>query len=263
MVNPLTLVLLEDDPSECKEFEEYIETTKSVHLVGIADSADKALEYVKDNLPDAVILELDLIRGSGTGLDFLEGLKASQLPVTPYKLVATYNQSAIILKWARYQGADFTMVKRHNGCNARVAIDFLIKNKAQICNSRLKNRGNIDLSIASFSGRRKRLVKRISTEMNLIGISPKVIGREYLVAAITYVVEGNRDYKKIIAKEYGKSEASVEQALRNAVNTTWAKTAPDILLKHYTNYISKERCAPTYNEFIYHYANNLKFEYDF
>ena len=56
--------------------------------------------------PDAVILDLELHRGGGSGLDFLKKVQEAALDHPPYILITTNNISAITHKTARELGAD-------------------------------------------------------------------------------------------------------------------------------------------------------------
>ena len=66
-----------------------------------------AIEMVKNYLPDAVILDLELHLGGGNGLLFLNELKKLTLTRRPYILVTTNNSSNITLEQARSLGANF------------------------------------------------------------------------------------------------------------------------------------------------------------
>jgi response regulator of citrate/malate metabolism len=72
MDKTLNLLLVEDDKDMCEKIRQYVEELSDVSLEGITNSSEKALDYVIDYLPDAVILDLELHQGSGNGLLFLQ-----------------------------------------------------------------------------------------------------------------------------------------------------------------------------------------------
>lgn len=110
--------------------------------------------------------------------------------------------------------------------------------------------------------REKRLIRRIHAEFDSVGISPKVIGRQYLVDAILLVIDKQEhNLTAAIGKKYGKSDNSVERAMQNAISRTWRTVDIDTLYQNYTAKINSEKGVPTIMEFIYYYANKLKNEF--
>ena len=261
MEKPLTVLLVEDDQEECMKFIRLIDSTDEVSLVGVTNNDTKALEYVKDRLPDAVILDLELHKGKGTGVAFLEELKKMRLMSPPYILVTTHNISRITHERVRQEGADFIMVKSQEGYSASIAIEFLQSLKKTIQESRRKKLNDDGPNEATPYDLRKRQEVRVITEIDLIGISPKALGRSYLIDAIMYRIEGQSGQISIIADNNKKSQASVERAMQNAINRAWSTMHPDDLLTHYTSRIHSEKGVPTVTEFICHYANKMKVEY--
>ena len=260
MDKALTVLLVEDDQEECMTFVRHIDSREDIRLIGVTNNETKALEYVKDHLPDAVILDLELHKGRGNGIAFLEALKKMQLTLSPYILVTTHNISRMTHDRVRQEGADFIMVKSQEDYSASKAIDFLQSLKKTIQETRKKKQ------IYGFAEEtpyelRKRQIARITSEIDLIGISPKALGRSYLIDAILHMTEEQTGRYITIAAKYGKTEASVERAMQNAINRAWNTMQPDDLLIHYTARIQSEKGVPTVTEFICHYANKIKIEY--
>jgi len=261
MDKALTVLLVEDDQEECETFVRLIDPMEDVRLIGVTNNDTKALEYVKDHLPDAVILDLELHKGKGTGIAFLEALKEMQIKTPPYILVTTHNISRITHERVRNEGADFIMVKSQEDYSADKAIKFLKSLKQTIQESRKKIQKQNGLAEDSPYDLKKRQEVRVSTEIDLIGISPKAVGRSYLIDAIMCRIEGQTGQFTVIAKKYGKTEASVERAMQNAINRAWNTMHPDDLLTHYTSRVHSEKGVPSVTEFICYYANKMKVEY--
>jgi len=74
----LNILLIEDDQIACNEIENYVDYCEDVTLTGITNNSTEALELVKQHLPDAVILDLELHLGGGNGLLFLLELSMYQ-----------------------------------------------------------------------------------------------------------------------------------------------------------------------------------------
>ena len=262
MVKKLSIVLVEDDPDECKELVDYIEALDDISLLGVTNSSTEAIKYIKDYLPDVIILDLELQRGSGNGLNVLMGLRQLNLNNKPYVLITTNNSSQITHESARQLGADFIMTKYQSDYSPKSVIDFLKIMESSILSRKQAVLDNTP-SPEPPEMKAKRIVRRINAELNQIGISPKVVGYQYLADAILFVVnQYKRNLYYEIGKKYGKTEASVERAMQNAINKAWKTSDIEDLLKYYTARINPEKGVPTITEFVYYYANKIKNEYE-
>ena len=91
-----------------------------------------------------------------------------------------------------------------------------------------------------------------------MGIPASLSGYTYLREAIHLVIDmgaspdgllSKRVYP-VIAKKYGKSMASVEKAIRTAIETAWIRGRTDILDRLFGYTVSAQRGKPTNTEFI-------------
>lgn len=261
MDKKLTILLVEDDQAACRDFIDYIEELEDISLIGVTNNSSKAIEYIKDCLPDAVILDLELHHGSGNGLLILKELKQLLPAKYPYVLVTTNNTSFLTFETARQLGADFIMSKHQVDYSIKNVIDFLNMMKP-IIHSRHQTAAKEHATTESPEQRNKRIVQRIITELNNVGISPKAVGYQYLIDAIQIIIrQPTQNLCTIIGQKYGKTESSVERAMQNAINKAWRTTDIDDLLHYYTARISSDKGMPTLTEFIYYYANKIKTEY--
>ena len=254
----LTILLVEDDKTACDEIRKYADNCNNVRIVGITNSSSEALELVKFNLPDAVILDLELHHGSGNGLQFLTEYAKLELPHRSYILVTTNNSSQITYETARSLGADFIMSKHEENYSAQSVIDFLI----MIYPTILSMRKTADHAIAmekSPSEKKRLLTQAISRELDLIGINRKNIGYKYLLDTIllTYEQPG-ANTSSILGEKYHRNEISIDRAMQYAINRAW-KTAPiEDLEKYYTAKTHSCRGVPTLSEFIFYYVDLLR-----
>jgi len=257
----LTVLLVEDDREECDKFERFMDSIEEIRLIGITNNEAEALELARDHLPDAVILDLELHKGSGNGISFLETLKKTCSKFTPYILVTTHNISRITHERVRQLGADFVMVKSQDDYCAENVVEFLRSHKQLIhkLQSRMQNKSK-SADVSPFD-KRKGMTIRVATEVDRVGISPSVLGRTYLIEAIMYIIGEQSDYMTEMSKKHRKTNTSIERAMQNAINRAWSTTHPDDLMLYYTSRIRSDKGVPTVMEFIYHYANKLKVEY--
>ncbi len=259
-IKDLKVLLVEDEPADCAAISRYVDITEGIRLVGITNSIEKALHDVQDCFPDAVILDVELHKGDGDGITFMERLRTLDLPLYPFIMVTTNNISQIIYGRMRELGADFILSKNQENYGAEYVIDFLMSMKSTIFFR--KSRQGIPDDILSLDSREditRRILRRIDTELDLIGISPKVLGRKYIVDAIQMIMANPEpNFCSAIAKKYGKSPQSVDHAMNNAINVAWKTSAIEDLVQHYTAKIRSEKGSPTSTEFVYYYAGKIK-----
>ena len=261
MENKLSILLVEDDSSICTRYMDLIDDSDDMLLVGVTNNAFKAVEEIRDTLPDVIILDLELHLGSGSGLDVLFGMKDLELSQPPYVLVVTNNISSITYDSARSLGADYIWSKHQDNYSEKGIVGFLRLLKSVIQNRKsVSPSGNKTTQTPAI--REKRLTRRIMSELNRVGVSPKAIGYKYLIDAILInSKEPTQNICCIIGKKYGKTESSVERAMQNAINRAWATAPIDDLLENYTASIRSSKGVPTLTEFIFYYSSKLKNEY--
>ncbi len=258
MNRELNIMLIEDDSTVCKRFAEYVDITADVSIIAVTNNSYRALELIKECVPDAIILDLELNQGKGNGLLFLQELRNLSIPFKPFILITTNNSSSITYDYARQLGADFIMSKHQEDYSEQNAIDFL-KMMKDIIQNNIKNSHPEYAKSESASQREKRLSRLINIELDLVGISPKAIGYKYLSTAILLVIDEHpSNLCTTIGKKYGKTDASVERAMQNAINGAWRSNDIDELLKYYTARINPDKGVPTLTEFVYYYANKIK-----
>jgi len=110
--------------------------------------------------------------------------------------------------------------------------------------------------------RRRRIEKRIKTELDLIGIGDNLKGKRYLFEAIYYLIENNvQDAQcsamKILTKTHKKTHSNLIGVMQTAIHHAWGKCTLSVLEKQYTAIVYNETGVPTVNEFIYYYANKI------
>ena len=253
----LTVLLVEDDKFACDEIRDYIDQLDDMRLVGVTDDGNEALDMVKYHVPDAIILDLELHQGGGNGLIFLSKLHDMGMDKLPYVLITTQNTSNVTLEAARQLGADFIITKYEKDYSGQKPVELL-----RMMRNAIQRHSTPDTTppITPAEQNRK-LTIRIHRELDAVGISPKAIGYEYLTEAIIIATkETIPNLARQIAIKHGKTPASVERAMQNAINRAWSNGNPEELARNYTAVINYERGVPTLTEFIYHYANKFRHE---
>lgn len=262
-MSALTILLVEDEEDICQKYYDYAERFNDIFLIGKTDDAEVAVQLIRDNLPDVVILDLELQQGRGSGIDVLRTLQDTPLALEPYIVIVTNNLNAVTREYARSLGVGFIISKYQRGYSEEYVIDFLRPMKDMI-QSTARTHITPEGKPETPNQRRNRMIQRIHAELDKIGINPRVLGYQYLTDGILMVIESATPYLcEKISKKYEKSPASVERAMQSAINKAWREADIDELLTHYTSRISSSSGVPTLTEFVYHFAHKLEDEYRF
>ncbi len=254
MNKSVSILLVEDDIDVCANFVNLTENDIDLNIVAVTNNSIKAISLIEDFYPDILILDIELHSGGGSGIDVLKTLPNVNIPKLPYILVTTNNSSDITHNAIRQLGADYIMTKYQENYSEKYVIDF-IKTISPIIKSK-KSSSNI-IPPAEIKQNVKR---KVMNELNLIGISQKSKGYLYLVDAIIMIIDNRTEnlYGNV-AKLHNKTESSVERAMQNSINRAWATSDINDLLTFYTAKINSSKGVPTLTEFIYYYANKIKY----
>lgn len=260
MPKRIDLLVIEDDEATCLAYEEYCRDKEDVFLIGTSAHSDEALKITEEFQPNAVVLDLELTYGSGSGLDYLMGFDKLHLNVVPYVLVVTNNLSQTTYSVVRRMGADFIIAKTQPDYSVEYVVNFLrsvIDCIPDTSANRVTNGPAIKKRMEEDYN--NRMIKKIGTELDIIGINPRFKGRNYLRDAIEMICRKDQTYIcNEIGKKYGKTSASVERAMQNAIDRAWKTTDITTLEEHYRAYINPKKGVPTLTEFIYYYADKVK-----
>ena len=258
---PLTILLVEDDPAICRAYAEYADRLDDISLIGATGDAAKACELIQDHLPQAIILDLELQRGRGSGLDVLRHMEQMRLGVKPFVLIVTNNLSNVIQRRAREYKNTYIISKYQNDYSEVYCLDFIRELKNEI----LKEYGSgnsQETNTEPPAQTEERIIQRIHAELNNVYISPRVWGYKYLTDAIWLTIQAPRqNLADEIAAKYNKTPISVTRAMQNAIKHAWRIADLDDLAAYYTARIDPDKGVPTVMEFVYHYADHLKNEY--
>lgn len=266
MRNQLSVILIEDDEASCLAMEAYFRELDGIDIIRTTNSSSQALEYVRNLNPDAVILDLELHNGAGSGIAFLSGLNAlcsaaagntgteRRLTKRPYVLITTNNSSQTTYHAVRRLGADFILYKHQEDYSPKNVAEILLGVCTTEAFTSHSETAQHTTAISDMD-----LRKKICAELDNINISPRLRGYTYLADAIEiYTRERVPNVSSVIGKKHRKTGDSVERAMQNAINKAWGKADIDTLRKNYTAYVSPETGVPTIMDFVCYYANKIK-----
>lgn len=254
----ITILLVEDDINECAIYKNIVRNREDVKIVSITNSSKKALEDYEVYKPDAVILDLELTDGEGSGFDFIEEMKCLPKDRRPKIIVTTNVHSNTVYDYCHSNNIDFVFYKKQKNYSEENIINTLLL---------LKEYKQTPKTI-NFEEEDKRLeetmLNKINKEMDLIGVATHLHGRKYLCDAIAFILEtednSNVSIVQHLVGKYKKSSSTISRAMQNAILHAWRKTPIEDLSKYYTARVNYETGVPTPTEFIYYYSDKIRKE---
>lgn len=247
-----SILIIEDDIKDYQGFANAAMAYKDFCISEYTPDSYKAMDAITLHNYDAIILDLELqIRGDD-GITILKNLPNYGFKKKPFILVVTNNISTTIHKRVRELGADYILLKTHyNYCDAAFSlISTMIKDYIPTpytsYNQDVMQGKNIDADITSY--------------FNLLGISTKLAGYEYLKETVKYNLSSGTtcDYLNHLASIYKKNTRTIQSSMEYAIKTTWNTGDPDNLFANYTGHISISRGIPTLSEFLSYVESRIK-----
>ncbi len=254
MTNKLNVLIVEDDEDDCNALvAEVNANSDKLCLAGVSKSSNAAFDFIRNHSPHAVILDLELQEGSGDGMDLLDKLRSTVICPKPYIIVNTNNASKVTRDTAERMGADYTFAKWQNGYSPKMVINQLLLVMPAILGC--EEEPPEPLTEAQLENKMREFVQN---EFNKLGVSVKNVGYGYLVDAVILAAKGeNQNWGRIISAKVGKSESGVTHAMQYTINNTWSNADINALQKYYTAPLRKDKYAPTTNEFVFFYKQQL------
>ena len=260
----MKLLLIEDDKNECDKFKEAANKRNDVEFVGITNSAEEGIKLIKSNIPDGIILDLELNEGKGNGFDFLKDIKKLKLKKFPKIVVNTNVRSDSVYDYLHENKVDFIFYKKQTNYSVNSVINLLLML------NEYRNGDNNDKSITSNDVKDdeenlKIISEKINKELDLIGVSTHLQGRKYLYDSILYLLSKESDDGRIsinqyLGSKYKKATSTISRAMQNAILHAWRVSSIEDLETYYKAKINYETGVPTPVEFIYYYVDKIKKE---
>lgn len=255
---PMRILIIEDDIDACNNFIECIKKRDDIELIAVTDSDIEGLKYIKTKHPEGIVLDVELNNsktGNTDALDFLASLKELNLKYQPIIIVTTHINSKRTYEILHRDGADLILYKDH----PQYSCDYVLNKFIHLRKSEFVPSISSLLDIMEEEG--NKISDTIYEELDLIGVTPKLMGREYIHDAILFVIENENSRISVIqhlVSIYKKPRTTIVNAVQNAISHAWRTSSIEDLTANYTAKVNYETGIPTPMEFIYYYADKIK-----
>jgi two-component system response regulator (stage 0 sporulation protein A) len=259
-------VLLADDNRDFIEvLKEYISNQEDMVLSGVAYNGNDALDMIKKEEPDVVVL--DIIMPHLDGLGVME--KLINTIKRPRVIILTSFGQENMTHRAVQLGADYYILKPFD-------LDTLGKRIRQLVGvyeaaPSFNNTSNAMISpnissVIQVNVKNSKMIEVEVTKMiQQMGVPAHVKGYQYLRDAIVSVIKDvsllgavTKELYPMIAKNYGTTPSRVERAIRHAIELAWDRGNIEFMNKFFGYTINVDRGKPTNSEFVAMVADKLR-----
>jgi len=262
MSEKIRVLIVDDNQNFCTILSEHISEQDDLEVVGIANNGLKAVDLIKETMPDIVVL--DIIMPHLDGLGVLEKVRELDLiDKIKFIILSAVGQDNITRR-AINLGATYYVIKPFD-------FDLFIDRLRQLSKSRSKNEedglrpeSNINnSSVSEFTS----IDARITEVLHKIGVPPHIKGFQYIREAITMVYEDSNCLSKVtkiiypgIAEKFDTTASRVERAIRNAIEIAVNRGNPDYIQQYFGHSLTGKKNKLTNSEFIALVAEKLRME---
>ena len=255
---PMKILIIEDDINDCNDFVNCIKKRKDIELVALTDSDIEGLKYVKMKHPEGVVLDLELnnsTTGNTDSLEFLSNLRKLNLNYQPIIIVTTHVNSKRTYDILHRNGVDLILYKDHPNYSCDYVLNKFLSLRT------LMPEKTLNMLKEELKENENKISDCIYHELDLIGVTPKLKGRQYIHDAILYLIQNedsNTNVIRYLTKVYKKSGNTITNGIQNAIIHAWRVSAIEDLTTYYTARVNYETGIPTPMEFIYYYVDKIK-----
>jgi two-component system response regulator (stage 0 sporulation protein A) len=259
-MNTISVGIADDNKDFCEILKDYFGTQEKISISFIVHDGIGAVEAVKRNQPD--ILILDMVMPHLDGLGVLENINEMEMQKYPKVIILSAVGQEGVTQKAINLGADYYVVKPFNLSTLTKRINQLVGDDPD------ENKMNFARTIINNApkGKQEDLEIEISNIIHEIGIPAHIKGYQYLRDAITLVVEDmdllsavTKELYPAIAKINNATSSRVERAIRHAIEVAWNRGQTETAKNIFgigDNIVEK----PTNSEFIAIIADKLRLE---
>lgn len=244
-----------------KELTNLIQNAKDMELVGETGNGKIACQFIAEQKPDVVLVEIVLPEIDGLGV--IEKMKAEcgKEHKTAFIVMGSISSDHLV-ECAFQAGADYYIMKPFHDKSVLSRIRQVI----QYGNTKLKvlhNSKEYETKTMKYD-----LETDVTEIIREIGIPAHIKGYQYIREGIIMAVDDINMLNYItkllyptIAKKYKTTSSSVERAIRHAIEVAWSRGKIEVLEEMFGYTISAGKGKPTNSEFIALLADKLRLQY--
>ena len=253
-----SILLVDDNKEFCSLVQEYFADIEEFDMVGVANNGLEALEIMKEDPPNVLIL--DLIMPHLDGIGVMEEMYKLDLNKEVKTIILTAFGQEEFAQQVAELGAKYYIMKP-------VDLDKLVTRIKQLINPRQDYNNNIKLNNNVENFTKMSLDKKITEVLHDLGVPAHIKGYLYLREAIELVIKDinllgavTKELYPAVAEKFHTTASKVERAIRHAIDVTWERGNITSLNRYFENTVSKKSGKATNSQFIARIADELRLE---
>ncbi len=255
----LNIYIVEDDKNACNAFYIAAKSMDDIIITGHTDNSFDAYNYITENNPDAIILDLELRAGNGP--DLLTQINELSPNNRPFVIITTNNTNPVVMDYLHQNQSGYIYNKYESSYSEFEVLNLLRLLKTSIYNYRNSTNTGV---YREQEDTKAKILSDIDSELIRIGIKPKVSGYKYIQYAIYYVMKDSYspNILRLLSNTFNVEPKNIEHNVRYAIQSAWSKyKSVDDIRKIYPGHVSDDMDVPSFGDFITHYAEMLKPKY--
>ncbi len=262
LLTNLKIVIADDNEDFTDILNEYLSNQSGFEIVGIAENGLEAMDMIRDNEPDVVIL--DIIMPHLDGLGVLERVNAANMKKKPVFIILSALGQDRITNLAINLGAAFFMVKPFD---MDVLVSRILQLQSLNAHDDNQSKTGIENVLHHRSGIEENQELKVSRILHEAGIPAHLKGFQYLKEAILMVLDDitmiNSVTKRLypgVASKFKTVPINVERAMRNTIAIALSRGSHETMNELLGYEINPDSSKVTNSEFIARVAEKVRFE---
>jgi two-component system response regulator (stage 0 sporulation protein A) len=247
-MDAVRIIVAEDNALTREMIVECIAAERDLRVIGAAANGLEALNYLRQE--DADVLILDMIMPRMDGFALLEQLQ--RIPRKPGVIALTSLGRGDFITRALALGVDEYMLKPYDP-------SLLLERIRTLAAARMR-RPELPRPPTTHESRTaspENIIRYVSSMLLTAGIPAHICGFQYLREAILMVVDNpecmhgmTQHLYPPIAKHFETTPSRVERSIRNAIETMWNRGTPETIERVFGGQAGKLITKPSNGEFI-------------
>ena len=263
MEKKLKILIVDGDVSEAEILESRLQT--DFEVAGTAFDGVRAVEKIKGQLPDVVLIDIMLPQIDGLGV--IERCREVMSPdEVPAFIALTMMENQDLMEYIRHLKVDYCMMKPFQAAILAERITQMIRIRS--VNTKIQKEIHKEKEEIPSIGNKNDIRREISLLVRNLGIPAHIKGCRYIKCGILMAMEDANSVNYItkslypdIAKKYKTTIGSVERAIRHAVDIVWIRGNKQLLGEIFGTFVIEQQERPTNSEFIAAVADWMRLEY--
>jgi len=259
----INVAIIDDNERMISLLDNILKPEMGIEVVGKAEDGLAAVEVIKENEPDIVLLDLIMPKLDGIGV-MQKINRDNNLKKQPAFIVISAIGQESITEDAFSQGAVYYIMKPFDN-------DVVINKIRQVSlnsSSKIIQTKQASLPVNKEEYIERNLEADVTNIIHEIGVPAHIKGYQYLRDAIIMSVDNREVINSItkvlyptIAKMNKTTPSRVERAIRHAIEVAWSRGKMDTIDDLFGYTINTGKGKPTNSEFIALISDKIRLEY--